>query len=129
MPSAVGERVRDQRPLVLVICATPLLREAVDGALDGLAQVQRIPAASTDLDQLVDWFDPDALVVDDAVDETRAAARFGREGCPPLLHVSLAEPTIRLYVGGGWVKTGETSEEQLRNVLLGMISARRVRSG
>jgi hypothetical protein len=80
------------------------------------------------MDQLVDWFDPDAVVVDDGVDAARAAARFSRDGCPPLLHVSLAEPTIRLYVEGGWVKTGETSDEQLRNVLLGMISARRLRS-
>jgi len=123
-------RVRDRfssgsTALVIMICATPLLREAVADALKEIAEVRSFPAGGGDTDGLLHWLDPDAVVVDRS-DEAEAASAFARETHAPLLHISLTERKLRLLQNNGWIEpAGDgASAEHLRNVLVGMIYGR-----
>ena len=52
-------------PLVAVVCAVPILGEALTAALDGLAECKVIPARQPELGGLLKSLQPDAIVVDD----------------------------------------------------------------
>ena len=115
-----GERAR---PFVAVVCAVPLLGEAVRAALD-FADVRSFAATSGDVAGLVRWLGPDVLIVDsEAVAEQAVAS--ARE--LPVLHISVRDPVLRLYRRGAWeiVGTGEdVTPEASRNVVAGLLFAR-----
>ena len=60
-----------ETPLVAVICAVPLLGEAVTGALEGLAECKFIPARQPELGGLLKSLQPDAIVVDERAGRRR----------------------------------------------------------
>lgn len=122
MSSSVTRARRAQEPLVAVICATPLLCEGVAAAMEGVADVQSFPAGRGDIDGLLRWLAPDAVVVD-RLEEARAATAYARASGAPLLHISLAEPKLLVFVDDSWTTTtdGADSADELRNVLVGMM--------
>src|SRR5215210_6727711 len=109
---------RDTRPLVAVICATPLLCEAVAAALEGTADLQRFPAGGGDADGLLRGLAPDAVVVD-RPEEADAAVAFARMSGAALLHISLSERRLLLLAEEGWrePRGDAASPRHLRNVL------------
>jgi hypothetical protein len=117
-----GEKTR---PLVAVLCAVPLLGEAVVSALD-FAEVRSFSSRAGDLSGLLAWLRPDALVVDS--DEAASEAiSFAQEHVVPLLHISVREHELRLFRRGGWekVSNGEgPTPEGVRNVVAGALYAR-----
>lgn len=112
------------RPLVAVVCAVPLLGEAMRAALE-FADVQTFAASGGDLDGLVRWLRPDALVVDNVESAVEAAA-FAHEHDLPVLHVSVQEREMSLYRGGIWQRIGNgdgPTPEAIRNVVAGALFA------
>ena len=125
MRSTAARPRRGQEPLVAVICATPLLCEGVAAAMEGVADVQSFPAGRGDIDGLLRWLAPDAVVVDRA-EEARAATAYARVSGTPLLHLSLAEPKLLVFLDDSWTTTtdGADSTDELRNVLVGTMFRR-----
>jgi len=113
-------------PAVLVVCATPLLYEALLESFQGLATLHEIPAHSADLTGLLRALDADALVVDSLV-EAEEIESLARERQIPLLQVFLPERKVRLLRDGGWedIPDAGASAEAIRNLLVGDIFARR----
>jgi hypothetical protein len=113
------------RPLVVVVCAIPLLGEAMRSALE-FADVQTFAARAGDLDGLLRWLRPDALIVDTQAGADEAV-EFARERDLPVLHLSVQEAALRLYRGGVWqhIGSGEgPTPEEIRNVVAGALFAR-----
>jgi hypothetical protein len=113
------------RPLVAVVCAVPLVGEAMRSALE-FADVHTFDARGGDLDGLVRWLRPDALIVDTHAGAEEAAA-FAHEHDLPVLHVSVQERELRLYRGGTWEQIGNgdgPTPEAIRNVVAGALFAR-----
>ena len=113
-------------PLVAVVCAVPLLGEAVTGALEGLAECKVIPARQPELGGLLKSLQPDAIVVDDE-QEGAVAAMYARFARVPVIMVSLRENTVQLLEDGRWVYPEErgASAESIRNLVAGGIYGRR----
>jgi hypothetical protein len=120
------ERATSAKPLVVAVCAVPLLQEALATALEDIAEVQSFPAHRGDTVGLLRWLKPDAVVVD-AEDEAEAAASFGYESNAPVLHISLRDRKLRLLRDGDWEEAGNggTSSEEIRNILAAGLFARR----
>jgi hypothetical protein len=116
-------------PLVAVISGVPLLSEAVEEALDGIAEVRSFPAGGGDTVEFLRFLRPDAVVVDNA-EEARAAVRFAREENVTLVHVSLPDQRLRLLRTGGWVEytSGLASPERLRSALAAGLMRKGARS-
>ena len=117
-----GDRAR---PLVAVICAVPLLAEAIRASLD-FADVQVFAAEKGDAAGLLRWLKPDAAIVD-SDESARDAVRFAHEADLPLLHISVRDATARLHRNGAWesVSNGEgPTPEGVRNVIAGALFAR-----
>jgi hypothetical protein len=117
------------RPLVAVVTRVPMLCEALSAALKDLADVKGFAADQDDTIGLLRWLRPDAVVVDDDGDVT-AAESFARESNSPIVRVSLQDGRLKLLRNGGWVESanGESSSEQLRNILVGGLFGSRGRS-
>jgi hypothetical protein len=113
------------RPLVVAVCAVPLLNEAVSAALEDIADVKSFPAHGGDTAGLLKWLQPDAVVVD-APEEAEAAASFAIETKSTILHISLSDRKLRFLRNGDWEETGNggTSSEDIRNVLAAGLFAR-----
>lgn len=125
MSSTQLRQTEKTRPLVAVVCAVPLLGEAMRAALE-FADVQTFAASGGDLDSLVRWLRPDALVVDnpESADE---AATFAREHDLPVLHVSAQWREMSLYRDGSWERIGNgegPTPEAIRNVVAGVLFSR-----
>jgi hypothetical protein len=116
---------RDE-PLVAVVCAVPLLGEALRDALDGLAECKVIPARETDLSGLLRSLQPDAIVVDDE-DEAVAAASYSRFARIPLVHVSLRAQSLSVLEDGRWRSGDErdATPEGVRNLIAGGLYGRK----
>lgn len=113
------------RPFVAVVCAVPLLGEAMESALD-FAQVRSFSASGGDLTGLLGWLRADALIVDSDAG-AQEALEFAREHELPVLHVSVQEHALRLFRGGAWEDVGNGTgpePEMIRNVLAGVLFAR-----
>jgi hypothetical protein len=113
------------RPFVAVVCAVPLLGEAVRSALD-FADVQTFAANGGDLDGLLRWLRPDALIVDHA-ESAEQATPFAVEHELPVVHLSVAEPLLRIHRRGAWevIGNGEgPTPEAIRNIVAGAVFAR-----
>jgi hypothetical protein len=117
---------RDE-PLVAVVCAVPLLGEALVGALEGLAECKIIPARQPELGGLLKSLQPDAIVVDDE-EEAAVAATYARFARVPVIHVGLRTAKLRLLHDGNWVvpEDSNASPEIVRNLIAGEIYGRRV---
>jgi hypothetical protein len=111
------------RPLVAVICAVPLLGEAVKCALD-FAEVRPFTADGGDVAGLLRWLKPDAVVVD-THDSAREAAAFSLETGLPIVHISVHDQTLYLFRRGAWKQVGDgPTPEDVRNVIAGALFAR-----
>lgn len=113
------------KPLVVAVCAVPLLLEALTSALEDIAEVQSFPAHRGDTIGLLRGLKPDAVVVD-ADDEAEAAASFAYGSNSPILHISLEERKLRVLRNGDWEDAGNggTSSEDIRNILVAGLFAR-----
>lgn len=127
--TATVHELHGELPLVAVVCRVPMLGEALSAALDGFAEVRVFPARPGETAGLLHWLNPDAAVVDDALDAEDVAA-FARRSYSPLVHVSLRPPAIRVLRDGVWeTADGEpVSPETLRNIIVaGLFGKRRRR--
>ena len=122
-----GEPESPARPLVVAVCAVPLLHEALAATLEDMAEVRGFPAHRGDTLGLLRGLRPDAVVVD-AEDEAEAAASFAQETRSPILHISLEERKLRILRNGDWEDAGEggASPEGIRNILAAGLFARGV---
>jgi hypothetical protein len=114
----VTEAAEHRLPLVAVVSGVPLLTEAVEGALAGMAEVRSFPAGGGDTAGFLRFLKPDAVVVD-SHEEAQQSARFARDAGVMLVHVSLPDQRLRLLRAGGWIEyvNGSASPERLRSVL------------
>jgi hypothetical protein len=115
----------DERPLVAVICAVPLLGEAVASTLD-FAEVRCFAADGGDVAGLLRWLKPDAAVFD-TEGAARDASVFAEECGLPMLHISVRDSTLRLFRNGTWKEVGNgtgPTPEEVRNVIAGTLFAR-----
>jgi hypothetical protein len=113
-------------PLVAVVCAVPLLSEALSAILDSIAEVRSFPARCGDTIGLLRSLEPDAIVVD-TEEEAENAAPFARESGLALIHVLLRERKLRVLRGELWEErdNGGASPEAIRNILIGGLYGRR----
>lgn len=114
-------------PLVAVVCAVPLIGEAMVSALD-FAEVRSFNAGG-DIAGLLEWLRPDAIVVDDDAG-VRGASAHAAEHSVPLLHVCVRTRSTRLFHHGAWQDVPVPSEDgpspdAIRNVIAGTLFARR----
>lgn len=109
-------------PLVAVVCAVPILGEALSAALAGLAECKIIPARQPELGGLLKSLQPDAIVVDDE-HEAAVAATYARFARTPVINVSLREQRLTRLDDGRWEEPDEhdISPETIRNVVAGGI--------
>ncbi len=114
-----------ERPLVAVVCSVPLVGEAVHAALE-FAEVLSFSERGGDVDGLLRWLRPDALVVDS--DATAAAASaYAQKHELPVLHIGVRSGELRLYRAGAWEHVGNgdgPTPESVRNVIAGALYAR-----
>jgi hypothetical protein len=115
----------ETRPLVAVLCSVPLLGEAMVSALE-FAEVRSFAQSGGDVEGLLGWLRPDALIVDSSVG-AEAATSYAREHDLPLVHVSVRDRTLHLFRAGKWeqVSNGDgPTPEAIRNVVAGSLFAR-----
>jgi hypothetical protein len=113
------------RPLIAVVCAVPLLSEAMGSALE-FAEVRAFSGRGGDIAGLLQWLRPDAVVVDDDVNAEGAAA-YAAEWEIPVVHICVRSRVLRLFHRGSWndVANGEgPTPEVIRNVVAGALFAR-----
>lgn len=119
-------RPEGTRPLVAVVCDVPLLGEAVRSTIE-FADVQTFAARNGNLDGLLRWLRPDAVIVDSA-DGAEQATAFAAEHDLEVLHVSVESQMLRLYRKGAWhiVGTGDgPTPDMIRNVVAGALFQRK----
>jgi hypothetical protein len=127
MPADLGPWIgarRADEPLVLAICDTPLLCEAVASAVEGAAIVRGFPAGRMDTAGLIAHVRPDAVVVD-AQEEADSLEPLARETGIPLIHVMLGARQVRALRDDEWreYENPENSLTEIRNVLIGELFA------
>ena len=113
------------RPLVAVLCSVPLLGEAMISALE-FAEVRSFAESGGDVEGLLGWLHPDALIVDSSAG-AEAAASYAREHDLPVIHVSVRDRTLHLFRGGEWEQVAngeELTPEAIRNLVAGALFAR-----
>lgn len=113
------------RPLVAAFCSVPLMGEAISGALD-FADVRSF-SGGRDTAGLIEWLQPDAVVVDNDEDAVAASGYASATG-KALLQLGARRNTLTLFRAGAWesVETdGGLSPESVRNVVAGALFARR----
>jgi hypothetical protein len=115
-------------PVILAVTGTPLLNEALETALDGIAVLRCLPVGISDLDALIPHIGPDALVVD-SDDTANKLAAVAAAYSVPLVHVSLKTRELRVLGDAGWraFLSSETSPNAIRNVLIGEIFGSSIR--
>jgi hypothetical protein len=115
-----SERWEHALPLILAICETPLLAEALADDLESIAIVRPFPAGRGDARGLAANVAPDAVVVDrsEEADELEALD-------VPLVHVLVDRRVVRVRRANGWheLPNPTASAAAIRNVLLGEIFA------
>jgi hypothetical protein len=113
------------RPLVAVVCAVPLLGEAMEPALE-FAEVRTFSGRSGDIGGLLQWLRPDAVVVDDD-GNADGAALYAGEADIPVVHICVRKHVLRLFHRGDWnvVSNGDgATSEIIRNLVAGALFAR-----
>ena len=112
-------------PIVFVVCATPLLYEALAESLRGLATLHEIPTGRADLTGLLRSVHADAFVVDSPADAAELT-ELARELHVPLLEVALRERKVRILREDAWAEHEGAggSAEAIRNLLAAEIFGR-----
>ena len=105
----------ESQPRVAVLYSVPLLCEALDSALEDIAEVHSFRAGRDTLG-LLRAVRPDAIVVDSR-DEAEEARRWAKRHRMPVVHVSLRDGTIRVLRDGVWEEGADASAETVRNAL------------
>ena len=95
-------------PVIAVLCRVPLVAEALTGAFEGMAEVRSLPTHGGDTAGVLRWLRPDAVIVDDERAAESAAPYVSIEG-GLLVHVSVADGTVRLFQDGAWQIADELS--------------------
>jgi hypothetical protein len=117
-------RTERELPLVALVCAIPLLAEAVRSEL-GFAEVITLADRGGDIGGLLRWLQPDAVVVDN--DEAAAgAATYALEHELPVVHISPQKQALFLFQEGAWEDIGDSegpTPENVRNVIVGALYA------
>lgn len=105
-------------PFVAVVSRFPLLAEAVEAAVEGIADVRAFPAGQGDTSDFLRLLQPAAVVVDSG-EEADAAAEFALESGATLVQVLLREDRIRLLHAGRWqnLSDGSASPERIRSAI------------
>ena len=111
------------QPRVAVLYSVPLLCEALDSALEDIAEVHSFRAGRDTLG-LLRAVRPDAIVVDDG-DEAEEARRWAKRHHMPVVHISLREGTIRVLRDGAWEERPGGSAEAVRNALAASLYGRK----
>ena len=111
------------QPRVALLYSVPLLCEALDSALDDIAEVHAFRAGRDTLG-LLRAVRPDAVVVDDP-DEAEEACRWAKRHGMPLVYIALRERKIRILRDGVWEERPGASAEAVRNALAGSFYGRR----
>jgi hypothetical protein len=117
--------IERRAPLVVAVCSVPLLGEALEGALDGLAECKVIAAGQPDIAGLLRSLQPDAIVVDDE-GEAEAAATYSRFARIPVLYVPPSGRRLRVLENGRWEELADydASPEAIRNLVAGGLYGR-----
>jgi hypothetical protein len=119
-------RQRTRRPLVAVVCAVPLLAEALDSALE-FADVRAFSSRAGDIAGLLRSVRPDAVVVD-TDSSAEEAAVVAHELCIPVVHLSVRDRSLRLLRRSGhWeavVSHEGPTPEAIRNAVAGGLYGR-----
>jgi hypothetical protein len=113
------------RPLIAVVCAVPLLSEAMESVLE-FAEVRAFSGRGGDVGGLLQWLRPDAVVVDDEANAEGAAA-YAAEREILVVHICVRSRELRLFHRGTWnvVSNGDgPTPEIIRNVVAGTLFAR-----
>lgn len=119
--SALGLR---PLPLVAVVWRIPLVVEAMRAAFDGIADVRAF-RSDGDARALLAALEPDALVVDAAVDADAAAA-YSDERDIVVVHVDLEGRALNVRRDGRWEREdGDVSTDAIRNAFLRLTLGRR----
>jgi hypothetical protein len=119
--------MRERRlPVVVALSSVPLLSEALASVLDGIAEVQSLPARLSDSVGLLESIRPDALVVETCA-ELDGVAEFALASGTPLVSVSLHDERVSVFDEGRWTEApaGAASAESIRNVVAGTLFGRR----
>lgn len=105
-------------PLVAVVSSYPLVAEAVEGALEGIAEVRAFPAGQGDTADFLRLLQPAAVVVD-STEEAEAAAAFAQGSGTTLVQILLREDRLRLLHEGRWqdLSDGSASPERIRSAI------------
>jgi hypothetical protein len=116
--TAQARTVEPTVPLVAVVSRYPLLAEAVEGALEGIADVRAFPAGQGDTSAFLRLLQPAAVVVD-STEDADAAGEFALESGATLVQVLLREDRIRLLHAGRWqnLSDGSASPERIRSAV------------
>ena len=114
-------RVREAEeaiPLVAVVSSYPLVAEAVEGALEGIAEVRAFPAGQGDTADFLRLLQPAAVVVD-STKEAEAAVAFAQDSRMTLVQILLREDRLRLLHAGRWqdLSDGSASPERIRSAI------------
>ncbi len=114
-----------EKPLVVVVCAVPLLGEALCDALEGVAECTVVPAREPDLGGLLRSLQPDAIVCDDE-EQAESSAAYARFARIPVVHVSLRTHRLRVLDENRWhsVDDLEATPEGVRNLVAAEIYGR-----
>jgi hypothetical protein len=115
--------VSGSQPRVAVLYSVPILCEALDSALEDIAEVHTFRAGRDTLG-LLRAVRPDAIIVDDR-DEAEEARRWAKRHGMPVVHVSLQDRTIRTLRDGSWEEHGGVSAEAVRNALAACLYGRK----
>jgi len=90
------------------------------------AEVRSFAASGGDVEGLLGWLRPDALIVDSDAGAD-AAAVYAREHDLPVVHVCVRARTLRLFRNGEWEHVSNVegpTPEAIRNVVAGSLFAR-----
>jgi hypothetical protein len=112
--------VTRERPLIAIVYAVPLLAEALAGALDALGECRTFSAGEGDVDGLLRWIRPDAVVVD-SWEAAEAAEAWARTTEVPLAHLTLRPAGMRVLVEGTWESTEADGPDEIRDVVAGAL--------
>lgn len=117
------------RPFVVVLCAVPLVGEALCDALEGIAECKVLTARQPDISGLLRSLQPDAIVVVDEA-EGAAAESYVSSAEIAVVLVSLRERKLRLLQDGRWEDADEfdASPEAIRNLVARSIYGRKAAS-
>jgi hypothetical protein len=109
---------QEPRPVVALVSAAPLVREALSSALGGFAEVLALPGDQSDLRGLLDSVRPAGVITDDPADAA-AAASYAGSGGAAVLHARIGRGSLEVWNGHGWEEaSGDLSPELVRNTLL-----------